>query len=63
VPGDKITKIDDKDVKSSEDVSSAVTARKPGEQAKVVVQRGGQERTLTIELGTRPETQATQNCR
>ena len=25
--------------------------------------RGGQERTLTIQLGTRPETQATQNCR
>lgn len=63
VPGDKITKIDDKEVKSSEDVSSAVTARKPGEQAKVVVQRSGQERTLTIELGTRPEAQATQNCR
>ena len=62
-PGDKITKIDNKDIKSSEDVSSAVTARKPGEQAKVVVVRGGQERTLTIQLGTRPETQATQNCR
>ncbi|MBE2317308.1 trypsin-like peptidase domain-containing protein [Solirubrobacter sp. CPCC 204708] len=63
LPGDKITKIDNKDIKSSEDVSSAVTARKPGEQAKVVVKRGGQERTLTIQLGTRPETQATANCR
>jgi S1-C subfamily serine protease len=62
-PGDKIKKIDDQEINSSEDVSSAVTARRPGEQAKVVVQRGGQERTLTIELGTRPETQATANCR
>ena len=55
-PGDKITKIDDKRILSSEDVSAAVTARKPGEQAKVTVERGGQTRTLTIDLGTRPET-------
>jgi len=55
-PGDKITQIDDKKVQSSEDVSSAVTARKPGEQAKVVVERSGQRRTLTVQLGTRPET-------
>ena len=55
-PGDKITKIDNKDIKSSEDVSSAVTARKPGEAAKVVVERSGQRRTLTVQLGTRPET-------
>ena len=55
-PGDKITQIDDKKVQSSEDVSSAVTARKPGEAAKVVVERSGQKRTLTVQLGTRPET-------
>lgn len=55
MPGDKITEIDGKKVQSSEDVSAAVTARKPGEQAKVKVQRGGQERTLDIQLGTRPE--------
>jgi S1-C subfamily serine protease len=55
-PGDKIKKIDDKEIQSSEDVSSAVTARKPGEAAKVTVERNGQQRTLTIQLGTRPET-------
>lgn len=54
-PGDKITSIDGKAVKSSEDVSSAVTARKPGEQAKVEIERSGQRRTLTVQLGTRPE--------
>jgi len=54
-PGDKITSIDGKKVQSSEDVSAAVTARKPGEQAKVMVERSGQQRTLTIQLGTRPE--------
>jgi S1-C subfamily serine protease len=62
-PGDKIIKIDNKEINSSEDVSSAVTARRPGESATVVVERNGQERTLNIELGTRPETQATANCR
>ena len=30
--------------------------RKPGEKAKVTVVRGGDRRTLTVDLGTRPET-------
>jgi S1-C subfamily serine protease len=55
-PGDKIVAIDGKKISSSEDVSAAVTARKPGEQAKVTVERGGDQRTLTVDLGTRPET-------
>ena len=55
-PGDKIVAIDDKKISSSEDVSAAVTTRKPGEQAKVTVERGGSRRTLTVNLGTRPET-------
>ena len=55
-PGDKIVAIDDRKVSSSEDVSAAVTQRKPGEQAKVTIERGGSRRTLTVNLGTRPET-------
>ncbi len=54
--GDKITEIDGRAIKGSEDVSSAVAARKPGEKAKVTVVRGGDRRTLTVDLGTRPET-------
>jgi S1-C subfamily serine protease len=57
-PGDKIVAIDDKKVSSSEDVSAAVTARRPGEQAKVTVERGGARRTLTVDLGKRPNTPA-----
>jgi S1-C subfamily serine protease len=57
-PGDKITDIDGKKISSSEDVSAAVTSRKPGEQAKVTVERGGNRRTLTVDLGTRPDTPA-----
>jgi S1-C subfamily serine protease len=56
--GDKITTIDGRAVQSSEDVSAAVTARKPGEKAKVTVVRGGNRRTLTVDLGTRPDTPA-----
>ena len=57
-PGDKITDIDGNKISSSEDVSAAVTSRKPGEQAKVTVERGGNRRTLTVDLGTRPDTPA-----
>ena len=56
--GDKITDIDGHAVKSSDDVSAAVAARKPGEKAKVTVMRGGNRRTLTVDLGTRPDTPA-----
>src|SRR4051794_15049616 len=56
--GDKITSIDGRQITSSDDVSSAVAARKPGEQAKVTVERGGNRRTLTVDLGTRPDTPA-----
>ena len=56
--GDKITDIDGRAVKSSEDVSAAVAARKPGEKARITVVRGGDRRTLTVDLGTRPDTPA-----
>ncbi len=56
--GDKITDIDGRTVRSSEDVSAAVAARKPGEKAKITVVRGGDRRTLTVDLGTRPDTPA-----
>jgi putative serine protease PepD len=56
--GDKITAIDGRQITSSDDVSSAVAARKPGERAKVTVERAGNRRTLTVDLGTRPDTPA-----
>ena len=56
--GDKITSIDGRRVRSSEDVSAAVDARKPGERAKVTVERSGGRRTLSVDLGERPDTPA-----
>jgi S1-C subfamily serine protease len=54
--GDKIVAIDSRPIQSSDDVSAAVAAHKPGDQAKLTVVRGGDRRTLTVTLGTRPET-------
>jgi S1-C subfamily serine protease len=54
--GDKIVAIDNRPIQSSDDVSAAVAAHKPGDQAKLTVVRGGDRRTLTVTLGTRPET-------
>jgi S1-C subfamily serine protease len=53
--GDKIVAIDGRPISSSDDVSAAVAAHKPGEKATVTVVRGGNRRTLTVTLGTRPE--------
>ena len=36
-------------------MSSIVTARKPGDKLDVRISRGGDERTLSVTLGTRPD--------
>jgi S1-C subfamily serine protease len=53
--GDKIVAVDGRPISSSDDVSAAVAAHQPGEHATVTVVRGGNRRTLTVTLGTRPE--------
>jgi S1-C subfamily serine protease len=57
--GDVIVEVDGEPVDDSEDVSGAVNAGRPGQELRVVVQRGGQRRTLTVELGTQPDRVAT----
>jgi S1-C subfamily serine protease len=52
--GDIIKKIDGRNVKSMDDVSSTVDSKKPGDTVTLEVVRGGQTRTLTIKLGQRP---------
>jgi putative serine protease PepD len=53
-PGDRIVAIGDTTVTQSADISPAVTARKPGDKVKLRINRGGNERTLDVTLGTRP---------
>jgi S1-C subfamily serine protease len=55
--GDRVVQIGGQPVRSPDDLSAAVNDRKPGEKVQVVVDRGGQRRTLTVTLGTQPSNQ------
>jgi S1-C subfamily serine protease len=57
--GDRIVEIGSSPVRDSDDVSAAVNARRPGDGVRVVVERGGERRTLTIKLGEQPEAVST----
>jgi putative serine protease PepD len=57
--GDRIVRVGDKAVADASAVSAAIIDLKPGEQVAIRYVRGGQERTATVKLGTRP-TQARQ---
>ena len=49
--GDIITRIGDKKIENTEDVSDAVHERKPGEKVNINVLRDGKEERMTAELG------------
>jgi S1-C subfamily serine protease len=57
--GDRIVEIAGTAVRNSDDVSEAVNARRPGDEVRVVVERDGERRTLTVELGTQPDRAST----
>jgi S1-C subfamily serine protease len=52
--GDVITSIDGKEVKTAEDVTSAVNTHKPGDEIKVTYRRGEETTEATVKLGERP---------
>jgi len=54
-PGDRILAVAEQKVTQSADISRAVTARKPGDKVQLRIRRGGDERTLSVTLGTRPD--------
>ena len=53
-PGDRIVGVGEQEVSRSSDVSTAISAREPGDRVALRIRRGGDERTLTVTLGTRP---------
>jgi S1-C subfamily serine protease len=53
--GDRIVEAADQAVRDPDDVSTVVNARRPGDQVRVVVERNGERRTLTVTLGEQPE--------
>jgi S1-C subfamily serine protease len=53
-PDELLTRLDGDDVRSMEDVSELLDRRKPGDTVELVVESGGQERTLKATLADRP---------
>ena len=53
--GDRITAVAGKAIKEPGDLSSAVLAHKPGEKVSLTVVRNGDQRTIEVQLGTRPD--------
>lgn len=49
--GDIITRIDDKKIETTDDVTEAVRAHKPGEKVSITYTRDGKEQKTTAELG------------
>ena len=46
--GDLILKVDDKDITSNADLSSAINAYNAGDTATLTLQRSGEEKTVTV---------------
>jgi S1-C subfamily serine protease len=55
VPGDLVTAVDGVGVQGMADLAAQVQAHQPGDTVEIVVVRNGQETTLTVTFGTRPE--------
>jgi S1-C subfamily serine protease len=51
--GDVITKVDGKAISAAPDVRGAILKHKPGDKVQVTVDRGGDDRTLSVTLGRR----------
>ena len=53
--GDRIVDIAGQAVREPDDVSAVVNSRRPGDEVRVVVEREGGRRTLTVTLGDQPD--------
>ena len=54
--GDVVTEVDGEAIETGDQLREAIDAKKPGDELELKVQRGEDERDVTVELGTRPET-------
>ena len=53
--GDVIVEVAGEPVREADDIATAVNARRPGDKVRIVVERDGDRRTLTVTLGTQPD--------
>jgi S1-C subfamily serine protease len=54
--GDIVRAVDGKPVRTSDDVATAISAKKPGSTVELDLLRDGQQRTVEVELAERPQT-------
>jgi S1-C subfamily serine protease len=54
-PGDRIIDLEGRSIRQPEDLSSVVLQHQPGDAVKLTVERDGEQRTIDVRLGTRPE--------
>ncbi len=59
--GDVVVEINDQPVRDPDDISAVVNSRRPGDDVRIVVERSGERRTLTVTLGEQPEQASTSN--
>jgi S1-C subfamily serine protease len=52
--GDVVTKLGDADVRTDVDLARSLEGKKPGDTVPVTIVRDGQEKTVSVTLGTRP---------
>ncbi len=53
--GDIIIKVDTTDISNDADLYAILRAKKPGETVSITIDRAGQEQTVTVTLGERPQ--------
>jgi Do/DeqQ family serine protease len=55
-PNDVIRRFDNRPVRTTQDLLAEIMGRQPGDRVEVGVWRNGKEATVTVTIGTRPET-------
>lgn len=53
--GDKLVKLDDKEIHTSDNVESYLATKKPGQEVTITVRRSGQTLTVTVKLASQDE--------
>jgi putative serine protease PepD len=53
--GDIVVGIDGRTVREPEDISGAIAGKSPGKRVELEIVRGGERRSIEVELGTRPD--------
>ncbi|MBJ7329757.1 MAG: trypsin-like peptidase domain-containing protein [Solirubrobacteraceae bacterium] len=53
--GDKVVSVDGQQIKTPDEIADAIADKQPGSKTQIVVTRGNTRKTITVTLGTRPE--------